>query len=104
MSMTNKPDIIPPTPEEDAEIIEAALADPDAPPLTDDQLAHMVPFRARRGRPSSEHNKILLSVRYSPEVVAYFRDSGPGWQTRMDEVLQQYVSIQKRQQKDKQAN
>ncbi len=43
MSITNEPDIIPPTPEEDAEIIEAALADPDAPPLTDDQLAHMVP-------------------------------------------------------------
>jgi uncharacterized protein (DUF4415 family) len=33
-----------------------------------------------------------VSVRYSPEVVAYFKSTGEGWQSRMDAVLRQYVS------------
>ena len=35
--------------------------------------------------------KQLVSVRYSPEVLAFFRSSGAGWQTRMDEALKQWV-------------
>jgi hypothetical protein len=35
-------DVLPPTPEEDAAILAAAEADPDALPLTDAQLAAMV--------------------------------------------------------------
>jgi len=31
-------------------------------------------------------------VRYSVEVVEYFRSTGDGWQARMDSVLRQYVS------------
>lgn len=92
MSRTSKrPAIIPPTPEEDAVITAAAEADPDAQPLTDAQLAAMVPLRSLRGRPKSENKKTLLSVRYSPEVVAYFKSTGEGWQTRMDDVLKDYV-------------
>ena len=34
-----------PTEAEDAEIVAAALADPDAQPPTDEQLARMVPLR-----------------------------------------------------------
>ena len=37
--------IVPPTPEEDAAINAAAKEDPDAQPLTDAQLAAMVPMR-----------------------------------------------------------
>jgi uncharacterized protein (DUF4415 family) len=35
--------------------------------------------------------KVLLSVRYSPEVVDYFKSTGEGWQTRMDEALKEWV-------------
>jgi len=35
--------------------------------------------------------KEQVSVAYSPEVLAYFRATGTGWQTRMDEVLRHYV-------------
>jgi uncharacterized protein (DUF4415 family) len=35
-----------------------------------------------------------VSVRYSPEVLSYFRSTGEGWQSRMDGVLQEYVSKQ----------
>jgi uncharacterized protein (DUF4415 family) len=31
-------------------------------------------------------------VRYSPEVVEYFRSTGEGWQSRMDRVLRDYVT------------
>lgn len=44
-----------------------------------------------RDRPPSEHKKLLVSVRYSPEVVAYFKSTGDGWQSRMDGVLREYV-------------
>ncbi|MDD5034491.1 MAG: BrnA antitoxin family protein [Methylococcaceae bacterium] len=45
----------------------------------------------RRGRPKARSRKLLLSVRYSPEVVAYFRATGDGWQARMDDVLKEWI-------------
>lgn len=92
MSKTAKRTIIPPTVEEDISIRKAAKGDPDAQPLTKTQLAAMAPMRALRGRPKSDNRKLLLSVRYSPEVVAYFRSTGKGWQARMDSVLKDYVA------------
>jgi uncharacterized protein (DUF4415 family) len=81
-----------PTAEEDKAITAAARSDPDAQPLTAKQLKTMVPLRALRGRPKSENKKLLVSVRYSPEVVAYFKSTGEGWQSLMDSVLRKYVS------------
>ena len=79
---------------QDAKVVAAAKADPDAPPLTKRQLMAMVPLEAVRGRPKSESKKLLISVRYSPEVVAYFRSTGQGWQARMDGVLREHVNKQ----------
>ncbi len=84
--------ILMPTAEEDKIITAAAISDPDAQPLTPKQLKAMVPIRALRGRPRSENKKLLVSVRYSPEVVAYFKSTGEGWQSRMDGVLREYVT------------
>lgn len=84
---SKRPAIVPPTPEEDAAIVAAALSDSDAQPLTDGQLKAMVPLPSLRGRPKSEHKKLLVSVRYSPEVVSFFKATGDGWQSRMDSVL-----------------
>ncbi len=81
-----------PSPAENAKILAAAKADPDAQPLTKKQLAAMVPLRSVRGRPKSENKKLLVSVRYSPEVIAFFRGTGEGWQARLDGVLSEYVS------------
>ena len=81
-----------PSIEEDKAITAAAKADPDAQPLTPAQLKSMVSIRALRGRPKSENKKLLVSVRYSPEVVSYFKSTGEGWQSRMDGVLRKYVS------------
>jgi uncharacterized protein (DUF4415 family) len=81
-----------PTEEEDKAITAAAKSDPDAQPLTPKQLKAMVPIRALRGRPKSENKKLLVSVRYSAEVLAYFKSTGEGWQSRMDGVLRKYVA------------
>jgi uncharacterized protein (DUF4415 family) len=50
--------------------------------------------RRRRGErgPQKAPTKIALSLRLSPDVVAHFRATGEGWQTRIDEVLQRYVA------------
>lgn len=83
-----------PTEAESRKIRRAANADPDALPLTQEQLKAMVPLKSVRGRPKSENKKLLVSVRYSPEVLTYFRSTGEGWQARMDGVLQEYVAKQ----------
>ncbi len=80
-----------PTLEEDQLITAAAESDPDALPLTDEQMSAMVPIRVVRGRPKLANRKKLVSIRYSPEVIEYFRASGAGWQARMDAVLKEYV-------------
>ena len=85
-----------PTLQEDKAITAAAKADPDAQPLTPKQLKAMVPLRSLRGRPKSESPKQLVSVRYSQEVLAYFKSTGEGWQARMDSVLREYVTRQSR--------
>jgi uncharacterized protein (DUF4415 family) len=85
-----------PTTEEDKAITAAAKTDPDAQPLTPKQLKAMVPMRQLRGRPKSGYKKLLVSVRYSPEVVAYFKSTGEGWQSRMDGVLREFVERRSR--------
>ena len=81
-----------PTEEEDREITAAALSDPDNPPLTDEQLDQMVPYHVvMRGRPRLANPKRQVTIRYSVAVIDYFRGTGDGWQSRMDEVLLDYV-------------
>ena len=93
MSKISKiPTVRMPSAEEDKAITAAARSDPDAQPLTPKQLKSMLPIKALRGRPKSEHKKLLVSVRYSQEVVEFFKATGDGWQSRMDGVLRQYVA------------
>ena len=92
----NSPAIRMPSAAEDRAITAAAQADPDAQPLTAKQLKAMVPMRMLRGRPKSESPKQLVSVRYSQEVLTYFKSTGEGWQSRMDGVLREYVTKQSR--------
>lgn len=85
-----------PTTAEDRAITAAAKADPNAQPLTAKQLKAMVPLRTLRGRPKTDSPKQLVSVRYSQEVLTYFKSTGEGWQSRMDGVLREYVTKQSR--------
>ena len=45
--------------------------------------------------PQKAPRKVSTAIRLSTEVVDYFKAGGPGWQTRMDAALQEYVKTHK---------
>ncbi len=45
-----------------------------------------------RGRPRVEFPKERINIRLSHEVIAHFKSAGPGWQTRMDSALKQFIA------------
>lgn len=46
----------------------------------------------RMGRPPKEHPKEQVSVRYDADILAAFRATGEGWQTRMNNALRTFLS------------
>lgn len=42
----------------------------------------------RRGRPTLANPRQLLSLRLPPQIIARWKATGPGWQTRMAEALE----------------
>ena len=54
------------------------------------ELKRKLDARRKRG-PGKRAAKVLLSVRYSPAVVAWFKASGAGWQARMNAALERYI-------------
>lgn len=51
------------------------------------------PLGTRRGRPPkpADERKVLVSLRLAPDIVKWFRATGPGWQSRMEELLRREV-------------
>ena len=47
--------------------------------------------RRMRG-PQKTPTKEQVAIRLSPEVLAYFRATGQGWQTRMDAALKEWIA------------
>ena len=59
--------------------------------------------QGQRG-PQRNPTKQSVSIRYSPEVLDYFKATGTGWQTRIDETLRDWVAKQAaRQQRQRNA-
>lgn len=46
----------------------------------------------RRGRPRSDHPKVPISIRLSEDVLNKFKASGPGWQSRIDAALKEWLA------------
>lgn len=44
-----------------------------------------------RGRPATEVKRPTLNMRVDAEVLEAFKATGPGWQTRINEVLKDWV-------------
>jgi uncharacterized protein (DUF4415 family) len=69
----------------------------DNPELTKADFAKARPFSEvfpdlsasiRKGRgPNKSPTKKLVSLRLSREVIAHFKSTGPGWQSRIDQTL-----------------
>jgi uncharacterized protein (DUF4415 family) len=63
----------------------------DAPELTDDWMARAEIREGsqvvRRGRPKLAVTKQLVSLRIDQDVLQAFRDTGPGWQSKVNAAL-----------------
>ncbi len=57
----------------------------EAPELTDEMLSRMV--IKKRGRPAVANPRKLITLRLPADVIARWKATGPGWQTRMAERL-----------------
>ena len=72
----------------------------DVPEITDKWIAEADLYRGkklvRRGRPAGSGQKTQTTLRISKDVLEFFRATGPGWQTRMDNALKRYVASQRR--------
>ena len=69
----------------------AKIADKRKPVLTDDWFAEADAYvgtkLVRKGRPKATNPKQLVSLRLDPDVIDWFKLSGPGWQSRINEAL-----------------
>ena len=68
-------------------------ADEEDRPATEEELqAALAAAGKRRGRPAGSSTKEQVALRLDREVVTAFRAGGPGWQTRMNDVLREWVN------------
>jgi len=101
-----------PSDEENARIEAGIAADLDSPELDDEWFARarpaaevlppavyagLVAMRRRPGErgPQKAPVKERISIRLSRDVADYFRATGEGWQTRIDDALRDYVAKQR---------
>ena len=96
----------PPAAEENVTINAGIAADPDSPELDDkwfagaqpaakvldaELYASLVAMKRPPGRPCAEQTKVFTGIRLDADVVASFKASGKGWQTRMNEALRDWL-------------
>jgi uncharacterized protein (DUF4415 family) len=80
-----------PTPEEDAIITAAAMSDPDAVPLTDEEWEAVKPL-VRIGRPPfTRPLKVPTTIRFDADVLAALKATGKGWQTRVNDAMREWI-------------
>ena len=80
---------ITPTAEEEAQINKGIAEDPDTYVLTDEEFKQLRPFRGRP--PSATPIKQMTTIRLDAEVLHAFKAQGPGWQTRINDALKQFL-------------
>jgi uncharacterized protein (DUF4415 family) len=78
----------------------------DSPPLKASQLAKFrrvaearpdiaASYQRSRGRPKSDQPKTLVSLRLDVEIIRAFKAGGPGWRTRINDVLARWAKRHK---------
>jgi len=53
-------------------------------------------LRRSRGRPKTDTPKKLVTLRLDADVVEFFRSSGPGWQSRINDSLRSSAGLVRR--------
>lgn len=79
----------------------------DAPELTAQQFAQgvwrigdmtvsrseaQIEMARRRGRPAGSGSKVSTTIRFDAEVLAAFKATGQGWQTRINDALKEWLA------------
>jgi uncharacterized protein (DUF4415 family) len=65
-------------------------------PLAPEEMeAGVEAYRKRRGRPAGS-DKESTTIRFDRDVLAAFRAEGPGWQTRMNAALREWLKAHSR--------
>ncbi len=77
-----------PTPAEDAAITAGIDQDPDTYEPSASEIATM----KRPGRPLGSGTKTQVTLRLDTDALEAFKASGPGWQTRINELLRAAVA------------
>jgi uncharacterized protein (DUF4415 family) len=78
----------------------------DNPGWSEDDFRNARPFaevfpelaesiRRSRGRPALDNPKKQVTLRLDSDVVAQFRAGGPGWQSRINDILRKAVGLAK---------
>lgn len=47
----------------------------------------------QRGRPKAATTKISTTIRLDPDVLEWFKASGPGWQSRINDALRKAAGL-----------
>ena len=69
-----------------------AFDEDDAPDLSSAEWQKkFAKATVRRGRPPLEDPKVSTTIRLSKDVIERFKAGGPGWQTRIDEALREWI-------------
>ncbi|TDR80011.1 BrnA antitoxin family protein [Paludibacterium purpuratum] len=84
--------LIVPDDAEDAAINAGIAADPDTFEASSADFAKMKPSR---GRPKADKTKESISIRLDADVLDAFRATGEGWQSRINDILKDYVQTHK---------
>jgi uncharacterized protein (DUF4415 family) len=69
----------------------------EIPELTDEWFRRATLYiggvPVKRGRPRSKNPKRAVSVRLDADVLAHFRRTGPGWQSRINAALRKAAKL-----------
>lgn len=83
--------------EKDKNITKRASARDTKPELDDawfeEADAYVGKKLVRRGRPPSDDPKQPVSIRLDREVIEWFKKTGQGWQTRINEELRKVAGL-----------
>ncbi len=70
--------------------------DDDAPDVSESPwLERFNAAPVRSGRPKSEKTKVSTTIRLDEDVIDAFRRDGPGWQSRINSALREWLDMKK---------